>query len=44
MLRVELARCVDGKIFVDKVKDKLELIATLIGLDYGRFIRSMLFS
>ncbi|ECE6904988.1 exonuclease subunit SbcC [Salmonella enterica subsp. enterica] len=42
--RVELARCSDGKIFADKVKDKLEMIATLTGLDYGRFTRSMLLS
>lgn len=40
--RVELARCADGKILADKVKDKLELTATLTGLDYGRFTRSML--
>ncbi|EIV0314756.1 exonuclease subunit SbcC [Salmonella enterica] len=42
--RVELARCSDGKIFADKVKDKLEMIATLTGLDYERFTRSMLLS
>ncbi|POP46714.1 exonuclease subunit SbcC [Superficieibacter electus] len=42
--RVELARCVDGKILADKVKDKLELTAALTGLDYGRFTRSMLLS
>ncbi|HCC0887866.1 TPA: exonuclease subunit SbcC [Salmonella enterica] len=42
--RVELARCSDGKIFADKVKDKLELTANLTGLDYGRFTRSMLLS
>jgi ATPase involved in DNA repair len=42
--RVELARCDDGKILADKVKDKLELIASLSGLDYGRFTRSMLLS
>ncbi len=42
--RVELARCTDGKILADKVKDKLELTATLTGLDYGRFTRSMLLS
>ncbi|MFP1454984.1 hypothetical protein ACLB1O_16955 [Escherichia coli] len=40
MPRVELARCADGKILADKVKDKLELTATLTGLDYGRFTRS----
>ena len=42
--RVELARCEDGKILADKVKDKLELTAALTGLDYGRFTRSMLLS
>jgi exonuclease SbcC len=42
--RVELARCADGKILADKVKDKLELTASLTGLDYGRFTRSMLLS
>ncbi|WP_336221030.1 exonuclease subunit SbcC [Citrobacter amalonaticus] len=42
--RVELARCADGKILADKVKDKLEITAELTGLDYGRFTRSMLLS
>lgn len=42
--RVELARREDGKILADKVKDKLELTASLTGLDYGRFTRSMLLS
>lgn len=42
--RVELARCADGKILADKVKDKLEMTADLTGLDYGRFTRSMLLS
>ncbi|XTZ37500.1 exonuclease subunit SbcC [Salmonella enterica] len=42
--RVELALCADGKILADKVKDKLELTASLTGLDYGRFTRSMLLS
>ena len=42
--RVELARCADGKILADKVKDKLEMTAELTGLDYGRFTRSMLLS
>lgn len=42
--RVELARCTDGKILADKVKDKLEMTAELTGLDYGRFTRSMLLS
>ncbi|WP_052283910.1 exonuclease subunit SbcC [Kluyvera genomosp. 1] len=42
--RVELARCADGQILADKVKDKLEMTAALSGLDYGRFTRSMLLS
>ncbi|MGK9175271.1 exonuclease subunit SbcC [Yokenella regensburgei] len=42
--RVELAQCADGRILADKVKDKLELTASLTGLDYGRFTRSMLLS
>ncbi|KNC95348.1 exonuclease subunit SbcC [Trabulsiella odontotermitis] len=42
--RVELARIADGKILADKVKDKLDLTASLTGLDYGRFTRSMLLS
>ena len=42
--RVELARCAVGKILADKVSDKLEQTATLTGLDYGRFTRSMLLS
>ena len=42
--RVELARCADGKILADKVSDKLEQTATLTGLAYGRFTRSMLLS
>ncbi len=42
--RVELARCDDGKIIADKVKDKLDAIATLTGLDYDRFTRSMMLS
>lgn len=42
--RVELARSADGKILADKVKDKLDVIATLTGLDYDRFTRSMMLS
>jgi len=42
--RVELALCETGKILADKVKDKLDLTASLTGLDYGRFTRSMLLS
>ena len=42
--RVELARCADGQILADKVKDKLVMTAALSGLDYDRFTRSMLLS
>ncbi len=42
--RVELARCEDGKIVADKIKDKLDRIAALTGLDYDRFTRSMMLS
>ncbi|WP_407435737.1 exonuclease subunit SbcC [Lelliottia sp.] len=42
--RVELARCEDGKILSDKATDKIEQTATLTGLDYDRFTRSMLLS
>lgn len=42
--KVELARVSDGKIIADKVKDKLDAIAALTGLDYGRFTRSMMLS
>ncbi|ATF93937.1 Nuclease sbcCD subunit C [Cedecea neteri] len=42
--RVELAQISDGKILADKIKDKLEIIASLTGLDYDRFTRSMMLS
>jgi len=42
--RVELARCIDDKIFADKVNDKLKLIESLSGLDFDRFTRSMMLS
>lgn len=42
--RVELARCEDGKILAEKVKEKLDLTVALTGLDYDRFTRSMLLS
>lgn len=42
--RVELAQIDDGKILADKIKDKLEIVATLTGLDYDRFTRSMMLS
>lgn len=42
--RVELARCKDGKILADKVKDKLEWQSRLSGLDYDQFTRSMMLS
>ena len=42
--RVELARCDDNQIVADKVKDKLEMIASLTGLDFDRFTKSMMLS
>ncbi|ASM20224.1 exonuclease subunit SbcC [Serratia marcescens] len=42
--KVELARREDGKILADKVRDKLELTATITGLDFGRFTKSMMLS
>ncbi len=42
--RVELARCEDNQIVADKVKDKLEMIASLTGLDFERFTKSMMLS
>ncbi|NIY48345.1 exonuclease subunit SbcC [Cedecea colo] len=42
--RVELAEVETGKIVADKIKDKLEFTATLTGLDYDRFTRSMMLS
>lgn len=42
--RVELAQINDGKILADKIKDKLEIITSLTGLDYDRFTRSMMLS
>ncbi len=42
--RVELARCKDNVIVADKVKDKLEMITQLTGLDFARFTKSMLLS
>ncbi|QGU88709.1 exonuclease subunit SbcC [Erwinia sorbitola] len=42
--RVELARCQDNQIVADKVKDKLEMIASLTGLDFERFTKSMMLS
>lgn len=42
--RVELARCDDNQIVADKVKDKLEMIASLTGLDFERFTKSMMLS
>jgi exonuclease SbcC len=42
--RVELAQISDGKILADKIKDKLEIVASLTGLDYDRFTRSMMLS
>ncbi|ATX62761.1 SbcC/MukB-like Walker B domain-containing protein [Yersinia hibernica] len=42
--KVELALCEDGKILADKVRDKLDMIAAITGLDFGRFTKSMLLS
>ncbi|WP_028117535.1 AAA family ATPase [Ferrimonas senticii] len=42
--QVELARLSDGTILADKVRDKLQLISELTGLDFGRFTKSMLLS
>ncbi|CNE63847.1 exonuclease [Yersinia nurmii] len=42
--KVELALCADGKILADKVGDKLSLIASITGLDFGRFTKSMMLS
>jgi len=42
--RVELARCDDNKIVADKVKDKLEMLTGLTGLDFERFTKSMMLS
>ncbi|MRT55113.1 exonuclease subunit SbcC [Enterobacteriaceae bacterium RIT693] len=42
--RVELAQISDGQILADKIKDKLEIVASLTGLDYDRFTRSMMLS
>ncbi|MEW5291269.1 AAA family ATPase [Erwinia papayae] len=42
--RVELARCADNQIVADKVKDKLEMLTALTGLDFGRFTKSMMLS
>ena len=42
--KVELARVADGKILADKVRDKLESVAQITGLDFGRFTKSMMLS
>ena len=42
--RVELARCDNNKIVADKVKDKLEMMTSLTGLDFERFTKSMMLS
>ncbi|BDY04799.1 AAA family ATPase [Ferrimonas sp. YFM] len=41
---VELVRIDDGVILAEKIKEKLELVASLTGLDFGRFTKSMLLS
>jgi exonuclease SbcC len=42
--RVELARLSDGKILADKTSEKLQLMAKITGLDFGRFTKSMMLS
>lgn len=42
--KVELALCDSGKILADKVRDKLEMVAAITGLDFGRFTKSMMLS
>ncbi|VXC49955.1 exonuclease, dsDNA, ATP-dependent [Enterobacterales bacterium 8AC] len=42
--KVELALRESGKILADKVRDKLDLIASITGLDFGRFTKSMMLS
>lgn len=42
--RVELARCNDNTIVADKVKDKLDMLTALTGLDFDRFTKSMMLS
>ncbi|SDJ66511.1 exonuclease SbcC [Ferrimonas sediminum] len=41
---VELARVADDSILAEKIKDKLELVSRLTGLDFARFTKSMLLS
>ncbi|WP_028111942.1 AAA family ATPase [Ferrimonas kyonanensis] len=41
---VELARVADDSILAEKIKDKLELVSSLTGLDFARFTKSMLLS
>ncbi|MFV8797579.1 SbcC/MukB-like Walker B domain-containing protein [Yersinia sp. LJYL362] len=42
--KVELALCENGKILADKVRDKLDMVAEITGLDFGRFTKSMMLS
>lgn len=42
--KVELAYLSDGKIITDKVRDKLDAVALITGLDFGRFTKSMMLS
>ncbi|WP_145495095.1 AAA family ATPase [Yersinia bercovieri] len=42
--KVELALCESGKILADKVRDKLDRVAEITGLDFGRFTKSMMLS
>jgi exonuclease SbcC len=41
---VELARISDNKIIAEKVKDKLQMVAKITGLNFARFTKSMLLS
>ncbi|WP_431223517.1 exonuclease subunit SbcC [Serratia sp. L9] len=42
--KVELALREDGKILADKISDKKDLIASITGLDFSRFTKSMMLS
>jgi exonuclease SbcC len=42
--QVELARLSDNKIIAEKVKDKLTQVASITGLNFARFTKSMLLS
>ncbi len=42
--KFELAKIEGGEILAEKAKEKLEMISTLTGLDFGRFTKSILLS